>query len=121
MVQPPAARNGTDPRPGDAYNARGDWSELLTRHGWTEVGRRGETSYQCRPGKKDGVSARLNRNGDGLLRVFSSNALPLEARSYDLFGAYAAYEHQGDHTAAAKALAALGLSLIHISEPTRPY
>ena len=108
VVMPPAARNGTDPRPGDAYNERGDWAELLTRHGWTEVGRRGETSYLCRPGKKDGVSARLNRGGDGLLRVFSSNAMPLEARSYSLFGAYGALDHNGDYTAAAVALAALG-------------
>lgn len=108
VVQPPAARNGTDPRPGDAYNARGDWSELLTRYGWTEVGRRGEASYHLRPGKDGGVSARLNRGGDGLLRVFSSNAQPLEARSYSLFGAYTALEHNGDYRAAAAALAALG-------------
>ena len=108
VVQPPTARNGSDPRPGDAYNAAGDWYGLLNPRGWTEVGRRGEASYLCRPGKKDGVSARLNRGGDGLLRVFSSNALPLEARSYDLFGAYAAYEYGGDYKAAAKALAALG-------------
>ena len=108
VIQPPAARNGTDPRPGDDYNARGDWSELLTHYGWTEVGRRGEASYWRRPGKENGVSARLNRGGDGLLRVFSSNAMPLEARSYSLFGAYGALDHNGDYTAAAVALAALG-------------
>lgn len=96
-------------RPGDDYNARGDWSVLLTAHGWHEAGRRGETSYWCRPGKRDGISARLNNKGDGLLRVYSSSAPPLEAgTSYSLFGAYTALEHGGDFKEAAKTLAAQG-------------
>lgn len=100
---------GSTGRPGDDFNGRGDWSELLTRHGWTEEGRRGETSYWRRPGKDAGISARLNKGGDGLLYVYSSNAAPLQAgTSYSLFGAYAAFEHRGDFREATKALAALG-------------
>ena len=100
--------NGTDPRPGDDYNARGDWPELLLRHGWSQVGHKGAASYWRRPGKDDGVSARLNLGGDGLLRVFSSNAQPLEVASYSLFGAYTALDHSGSYKDAAKALATLG-------------
>ena len=107
----PAAKtytNGTDPRPGDEFNARGSWPELLTGHGWAEVGSKGQSSYWRRPGKNDGISARLNRDGDGLLRVFSSNAQPLEVQSYSLFAAYAAFEYGGSYSEAAKALAAKG-------------
>ena len=91
-------------------NVRGDWAELLTGHGWTEVSRQGVVSHWRRPGKDDGISARLNFKGDGLLRVYSSSAAPLEVRSYDLFGAYAAFEHHGSYSDAAKALATLGYS-----------
>lgn len=96
-------------RPGDDFNARGDWSDLLSKHGWKEVGRRGETSFWCRPGKDAGISARLNKGGDGLLYVYSSNAGALAAgQSYTLFGAYAALEHGGNFREAANSLVGLG-------------
>ncbi|MEI2692648.1 MAG: hypothetical protein V9H69_24150 [Anaerolineae bacterium] len=66
-------------------------------------------SYLLRPGKDSGIWARLNHGGDGLLRVYSSNAGALQSgTSYTLFGAYAALQHGGDFRAATKALAALG-------------
>ena len=104
-----AASTGDGPRPGDDFNTRGNWANLLTSYGWSEAGKKGETSYWCRPGKKGGISARLNHNGDGLLYVFSSSAAPLEANeSYSLFGAYATLKHRRDFNAATKALAAEG-------------
>mgnify|MGYP000902701472 CR=1 FL=1 len=96
-------------RPGDDFNARGDWSELLAGHGWNKEGGRGDTSWWRRPGKSAGISARLNRGDDGLLYVYSSNAGALAAgQSYSLFGAYAALKHDGDFKEATKALAAAG-------------
>ena len=103
------ASSGAGVRPGDDFNDRGDWSQLLTAHGWKEVGKRGDSAYWQRPGKDHGVSARLNRGGDGLLRVYTSSAAPLETNtSYSLFGAYTTLEHRGDFRAAVLTLADLG-------------
>ena len=95
-------------RAGDDFNVRGDWSALLTRHGWTLTGKHGVESFWCRPGKTRAVSARLNWQGDGKLKVYTSNAPPLAPEVYTLFAAYTALEHGGDYHAAAKALAGLG-------------
>ncbi|MFO0905693.1 MAG: bifunctional DNA primase/polymerase [Pirellulales bacterium] len=97
-------------RPGDDYNARGDWFELLTKHGWNCVGDgAADCTYWARPGKNVGTSATLNYEGSGRLYVFSSNAAPFEdQRSYSLFEAFAYLEHAGDFSAAAQALRAQG-------------
>lgn len=97
-------------RPGDEYNGRGDCHALLSRHGWTVVGTRGEATLWRRPGKTDaGISASTNYAGRGLFFVFSTNATPFEAeRGYTPFAVYAVLESGGDFAAAAKALAAEG-------------
>jgi P4 family phage/plasmid primase-like protien len=93
-------------RPGDDYNARGDWRGLLTGLGWKHVYSRGDTDHWRRPGKAEGVSATWNHRDSQLFYVFSSNAAPFETeRSYDPFGIYATVEHSGDFQAAGKALA----------------
>jgi hypothetical protein len=105
------ASEATGNRPGDDFNKRGSWPELLEPRGWVWVGKKKAdgASYLLRPGKDSGISARLNHGGDGLLRVYSSNAGALQSgTSYTLFGAYAALQHGGDFRAATKALAALG-------------
>lgn len=100
----------TGGRPGDFYNARGDWEDLLTRHGWKRLYCRGEVEYWQRPGKDDpGASATLHACGPGIFYVFSSNAAPFESeRSYDLYGALSTLEHNGDFKSAARFLAGAG-------------
>lgn len=107
-----AAGNGPDLRPGDDFDRRGpDWSEILA--GWVLAGRGegGERRWR-RPGKSHGWSAttgHCSSGGADLLRVFSSNAGPLEeGKAYGKFRAYAALDHGGDLSAAAKALAGRG-------------
>ncbi len=96
-------------RPGDDYNATGDWEELLTDHGWTVCYRKGDMIAWTRPDKGRGVSATTNHNGSNRLYVFSSNADPFDAdTAYDLFGAYTLLEHDGDCAAAARDLAQQG-------------
>jgi P4 family phage/plasmid primase-like protien len=97
-------------RPGDEYNARADWHELLTAHGWTQAWSSAGVSHWQRPGKSGkGISATVNYGGSNKLYVFSSNASPFEfERSYDLFSAYTLLEHGGNFNAAARALAAKG-------------
>ena len=96
-------------RAGDDYSARGDWSTLLTAHGWTLVSQHDQASYWCKPGSfSRDVHARLNWQGDGRLKVYTTKAAPLDPVVYTLFSAYTVLEHGGDFHAAAKALAALG-------------
>jgi Bifunctional DNA primase/polymerase, N-terminal len=104
------SRDGEYLLPGDDFNYRADWKEILSPHGWQWLRRGGDGSDQwCRPGKKEGTSATTNFGGSDLLYVFSSNASPFdEMTAYTKFHAYTLLNHSGDHSAAARALARLG-------------
>ena len=93
-------------RPGDDFNARADWGEILTPHGWQFVQELPDgTQHWCRPGKRSGTSATVNFEGSDLLYVFSSNAEPfVDQKGYSKFAAYALLNHRGDFTEAAQAL-----------------
>ena len=100
--------DGTSARPGDDYNARGDFRELLGRHGWEYLRTTADgNEHWRRPGKKgDGTSATLK---DNTFYVFSSNAAPFEpGKAYSPFTAYSLLEHGGDYAEAASALAREG-------------
>lgn len=100
-------------RPGDDYNARASWSEILV--GWTRVRRLGTGWAWRRPGKEDhGISATTGTRldiGDNLY-VFSTSTEFESERSYDKFGAYAQLNHGGTDPAsistAGRALAGRG-------------
>ncbi|WP_279367369.1 phage/plasmid primase, P4 family [Microbacterium testaceum] len=93
-----------DITPGDDYEARTDWTEILV--GWVHVFTRGATKYWRRPGKNDGISATTGHAGDrDRLYVFTSSTEFEPEVPYTKFGAYALLNHHGDHAAAAKALA----------------
>ncbi len=111
-----AKSQATGQRPGDLFNANTDWTELLSRYGWTCAGAGSDgVMYWCRPGKADGTSATLNYEHSDRLYVFSSNAIPLEqGQSYSKFEFLAAMEYDGDFTAAAIALIDAGFT-----SPTR--
>jgi hypothetical protein len=95
-------------RPGDDFNERGDIRALLEKHGWIfrKNGNDGREHW-ARPGKDKGHSATLT---DGkIFYVFSSNGHPFEAwKSYNPFGVFTFLEHDGDFSAAAKALSQQG-------------
>lgn len=101
-------------RPGDDYNARASWDEVIV--GWTRMRTDAAgITYWCRPGKKpsEGHSATTNALGTDRLTVFStatalqewSEAEPVTHSKFDV---YATLHHRGDHSAAARALAAQG-------------
>ncbi len=48
-------------RPGDDFNARGNISEILEKHGWVRVCERGDFVHYRRPGKSFGLSASVIR------------------------------------------------------------
>jgi Bifunctional DNA primase/polymerase, N-terminal len=96
-------------RPGDRYNRRASWAEVLEPHGWRMLSTRDGESYWQRPGKQDsGVSATTNYQGSDLLYVFSTSTVFEAGKAYSKFAAYAILEHGGDFRAAACALAACG-------------
>lgn len=94
-------------RPGDDYNSRADWSDVLT--GWTRANRMGSGYGWRKPGKQGpGISATTGQSADGVdrLYVFSTSTEFEPERPYTKFAAYALLEHGGDYGAAAKALSA---------------
>ncbi len=94
-------------RPGDRYNRRASWAEVLEPYGWKRLSARGGESYWQRPGKQgSGVSATTNYQGSDLLYVFSTSTVFEAGRAYSKFAVYAILEHRGDFQAAARALAA---------------
>ena len=101
------AKADTD-RPGDDFNRRTSWAELLSPHGWTHVFSRGDVSYWQRPGKSFGVSATTNFGGSGLFYVFTSSTEFEPETSCTKFGCYAQLEHDGDYAKAALALSKRG-------------
>lgn len=96
-------------RPGDDFNARAAWGELLEPEGWAFVYERGDAQHWRRPGKRIGISATTNYKGSGLFYCFTTSATPFENdTSYSKFAVFTLLHHDGDYTAAAKALAAEG-------------
>lgn len=106
-------------RPGDDWNARASWDDILTPHGWTRTKSFGGGAWGwTRPGKhpRDGISATTGRNDGDNLFVFTSSTEFDTEQPYSKFAAYALLEHGGDYTAAARQLRADGYG----SEPHRP-
>lgn len=105
----PSTNNAEDgQRPGDDYNARATWDDILTPHGWQRVKKIGPGWGWVRPGKqpRDGISATTGTATDGVdrLYVFTTSTEFDTERPYSKFSAYALLEHHGDHAAAASAL-----------------
>ena len=95
--------SGLELTPGDDYDQRGDFSTLLTSHGWSKC-----PGGWTRPGKTAGVSATFDKV-PGRFYVFSSSVTGLEPQHvYRPWHVYAIFEHRGDFAAAAKALGAAG-------------
>lgn len=95
-------------RPGDDYNTRATWTEILTPLSWQRVWASGGVTYWRRPGKNTGISATTGRNDADNLWVFTTSTIFEAERPYSKFAAHALLEHSGDYARAAKALAAKG-------------
>jgi len=97
-------------RPGDDFNARMTWADVLEPHGWQFHHESGGEGFWTRPGKdrRLGISATTNYKGSGLLYVFSSSTPFDPEQSYSKFAAHAVLEHGGSFTEAARALASTG-------------
>jgi hypothetical protein len=104
---------GAGDRPGDFFNLRGRWVDILEAVGWRAFRTWGETTYWTRPGKAGGVSASTGYcrgpSGRDLFYVFTTSAPPFDAGvSYSRFAVYTLLYHNGDYRSATRALALSG-------------
>lgn len=108
---PPTRSKGPSLSPGDDFDRRGSWQDVLEPHGWQLERGTWEDGRVIRPGKDRGVSATIGhcrgREGEPLLHVFST-AAGIELGSYGKFRAYAQLSHGGDYGKAAFELARRG-------------
>ncbi|MDQ6774005.1 MAG: bifunctional DNA primase/polymerase [Candidatus Dormibacteraeota bacterium] len=89
-------------RPGDDFNVRARWEDVLEPHGWTKLftARDGNQHWR-RPGKALGASATVSPEGDHFY-VFTTSTSFGSERAYTKFHAYAILNHAGDFAAAAR-------------------
>ncbi|WP_236049212.1 phage/plasmid primase, P4 family [Paractinoplanes ovalisporus] len=113
----PTARQLTPPRsiltpevtPGNDFESRADWTDILQPAGWVLVHQTGQTRYWRRPGKSVGVSATTGRAADrDRLFVFTTSTVFPPDTPVTKFHAYALLHHDGDHVHAARALRIAG-------------
>lgn len=100
-------------RPGDDYNERVDWPEILQPLGWQIHHTTHSETFWTRPGKprSEGHSATTGLMGTGAvdrLYVFSSSTEFEPGTPYTKFHAYTLLHHAGDFSAAARTLRAAG-------------
>jgi len=109
---PAAEGSRSGVRPGDDYNKRGSWNELLEAHGWALMFTRGEVQYWRRPGKQTRdwsatVGHEHDEQGNPALWVFSTSTPFKSERVYNKFGAYMVLKEK-DAESAARELGAAG-------------
>ena len=106
--------------PGDDYNARTTWDEILLPLGWSKVYQKGEATVWRRPNKNEGISATTNFNGNDKLFVFSTSTIFEAESSYSKFAAYAHLNTSGDFKQAAQQLRNLGYGATELKELLQP-
>lgn len=123
--EPPPARptiQSEGDRPGDEFNAKATWAEILEPHGWRmhpDRGHNGEILW-TRPGKehRDGHSASTGYANDAdRLYVWSSSTEFQTEIPYTKFAAFALLEFNNDYAAASRELRKRGYGSVRVSSP----
>jgi putative DNA primase/helicase len=91
-------------RPGDDFNARATWAEILEPFGWKLLERRGNQCVWQRSGFAPAAAVSGCDDADSLRLWFASGP----GSSYSKFHMYALLNHGGDYAEAARALRAAG-------------
>ena len=90
--------------PGDDYNQRTTWEEILEPLGWKKVFTQSEKTLWRRPNKDEGISASTNHGGYDTFYVFSTSTTFEANKSYSKFAVYAHLHHGNNFKHAAEAL-----------------
>jgi Domain of unknown function (DUF927)/Bifunctional DNA primase/polymerase, N-terminal len=107
-------------RPGDDFEGRATWEEIL-RGLFRPLYTRGSETYWGWADGVGGAKATTGRDEHDRLWVFATGSEFEADTPYSKFGAYALLNHRGDHRAAAKELARLGYGSRRLaSVSTRP-
>jgi hypothetical protein len=93
-------------KPGDDFNARGKWEEILIN--WKKVFTSNGVTYWRRPNKSEGISATTGRNDGDNLYVFTTSSSFEAEKPYSKFAAFAHLHHGDDFSAAARDLRSKG-------------
>ena len=101
-----SVQNITGEKPGDDFNAKAQWSDILTE--WKQVFTSNGVTYWRRPGKTTGISATTGRNDGDNLYVFTTSTTFEAEKPYSKFAAFAHLHHNGDFSSAAKDLRSQG-------------
>ncbi|MCA1218671.1 DUF927 domain-containing protein [Streptomyces sp. 8L] len=116
LPQPEAAKTAPRPspprpdgtlRPGDDFEARATWGEIL-RGVFRQMHSRGSETYWGWADGVGGVKATTGKDEHDRLFVFATGSEFESEVPYSKFGAYAVLQHGGDHKAAARELARQG-------------
>lgn len=100
--------------PGDDFNDRASWDEILLPLGWSKVFVSGVTTYWRRPGKSVGISATTGRNDGDNLYVFTTSTTFEAERPYSKWAAYTHIHFHGDFKASARHLRTMGYGSIAV-------
>jgi len=111
-----SVQSSTGEKPGDDFNERGKWEDILIN--WKKVFTSNGVTYWRRPNKSEGISATTGRNDGDNLYVFTTSTSFEAEKPYSKFAAFAHLNHQGDFSAAAKALRAMGYGTQSSSLPS---
>jgi putative DNA primase/helicase len=105
----PRANSGVSLRPGDDFDARGDWRDILEPHGWRIAHPLGSGWAWTRPGKRTGISATSGQHPTAdRLYVFSTSTVFPAGQTVRKFHAYAHLNHGGSYPLAAAELRRAG-------------
>jgi putative DNA primase/helicase len=126
VFSPPAVSgDSTHLRPGDDFNQRMSWDDILIPAGWVKKWQssKDDRAGWQRPGKEGerGISATTGYNGHDIFYVFSSNAEPFQAETgHSKFTVYTILHHGGDYALSARALAVRGFGDA-VADDTNPW
>lgn len=117
---PPVPKDPADGlKPGEHFERDGSFDELLLAHGWKRSRSHNIYQYYTRPGKESGISAAVfqGRIGERFI-CHSSSCYPIPVeKALTKFRLYSLLNHNGDDSAAAKALAAQGYGIKGTNPP----
>jgi hypothetical protein len=101
-------------KPGDDFNARATWKEILEPKGWKFAYKdSANVSYWTRPGKDFGISASTGKNDGDNLYVFTTSTSFEAQKPYSKFAAFTHLNFNGDYSGAARELRRMGYGSIH--------
>ncbi|NUS74964.1 MAG: DUF927 domain-containing protein [Streptomyces sp.] len=112
--RPAAPRPDGSLRPGDDFEARASWEDIL-QGTFRPLTTRGRETYWGWADGVGGVKATTGKDDHDRLFVFATGSDFQSEVPYSKFGAYALLNHGGDHKAAARELARQGYGSRHLA------